>query len=108
MKRIFWTVVLLGAFLAGDAWALRADEAENGQQPRLDAEILTQLGAPQQAPGWFSNSLREIKITGTGELTYQPAVPLQFGETRVEFRILGPGLTLQQGKAVGLRFEFRF
>ncbi len=108
MKQAFWAVVLLVAFLAGDARAFRADEAESGSTPRLDAEILMQMNLPPQGSSWFANLFQEIRFKGSGGLTYHRAVPLQFGETQVEFRILGPRLKLQKGKAFGLRFEFRF
>ncbi len=108
MKQAFWTVVLLAPFLAGDAWALRADAEKSGQSPKLDTEILMQMDLPPQQSGWFSNTFQQIRFKGSSGLTYHRAVPLQFGETQVEFRILGPRLKLQKGKAVGLRFEFRF
>ena len=108
MKLAFWTVVLLVAFLAGDAWALRADAEKSGQKPRLDAEILMQMELPPQGSSWFSNIFQQIHFKGSSGLTYHRTVPLEFGETQVEFRILGPRLKLQKGKAIGLRFEFRF
>ncbi len=108
MKQAFWIVVLLAACLAGDASALRADEDKSGQNSRLDAEILMQMDLPPLGSSWFYNPFQEIRFKGVGGLTYKRATPFQIGEKRIEFRIFGPRLKLEKGKAVGLRFEFRF
>ena len=108
MQQAFWIVVLLAVFLAGDASALRADEENSGSKPRLNAEILMQMDLPPLGSNWFSNTFQEIGFKGAAGLTYKRATPLLIGEKRIEFRIFGPRLKLEKGKAVGLRFEFRF
>ena len=82
MKTVLLTLLLI-AFAAGDAWALRGEEEDQGQQPRRAAEILMQINyIPNQDVGWWSSNSACPVISAPNVSTYHWAVFMGSGAFR--------------------------